>query len=181
MSDFEIAMDYVAQNEEGLVKNSNDPGGITNIGISLRFMLSLDVEQQKVYGFFPELGEQFIETLTYEKAKAIYCNEFWKQAPFADITNQIHCNYIFDMAINCGIAPAIKCAQRACWAIQKKWELLIADGILGQQTIEAIKMCGMFFLPVMRAERGNYYRQIVANDPSKKEFLNGWLNRTYNS
>jgi lysozyme family protein len=84
------------------------------------------------------------------------------------------------MAVSLGISPAIKCVQRACWAVMHKWEALKDDGILGENTLKAIKICGYLIMPPMRAERANHYRNLVEKHPEQKEFLDGWYNRTYN-
>ncbi len=180
MSNFDAAVNFVLKNEKGLNENPLDKGGITNFGISQRFLKSIDPDNLKKYGIFSDPHEdQTIRDLTIDQAKAIYRGEFWDHAPFNKILNQEHCNYIFDMAVNIGIAPAIKCVQRACWAVLKKWELLPDDGILGDKTLSAIVQCGFFIMPPMRAERSAYYLAIIHNNPEQKEFLNGWYDRAY--
>lgn len=180
MSSFDEAVDFVLRNEKGLVNHSHDNGKITNHGISLRFLKNLAPESLRKYGIFEDVSEQTIIDLSLDQAKKIYHDEFWLNAPFEKIGNQMHCNFIFDMAIAIGIAPAIKCVQRACWAVMQKREL-IDDGILGEKTLTAIKMCGFLIMPPMRSERAGYYRLVVQNDGEQKEFINGWLNRAYES
>lgn len=180
MSSFDEAIDFVLRNEKGLVNNSHDNGKITNHGISLRFLKNLPADSLRKYGVFEEVSEDTIRHLTLEQAKKIYHDEFWLSAPFEKIGNQAHCNFIFDMAINMGIAPAIKCVQRACWAVMQKRDL-IDDGVMGVKTLDAIKRCGFLMMPPMRSERAGYYRLIVQNDGDQKDFINGWLNRAYES
>lgn len=179
MSNFEAAMEYVLRNEKGLVNNLHDSGKITNHGISLRFLKSLKPEDLRKYGLL-DASEQTIIDLTLEQALSIYRGEFWYKAPFEKILNQEHVNYIFDMAVNMGIAPAIKCAQRACWAVMKN-RSLVDDGILGEKTLAAIKLCAFMLMPALRSERAGYYRLVLDKSPKEKEFINGWLNRAYES
>lgn len=182
MSDFETAVNFVLANEGKIEKNGHDKGGITNHGISLRFLKSLDVEKLKKYGIFDlEITEDTIRFLSLDQSKKIYHGEFWEHTLFEKIENQEYCNYIFDMAVNIGISPAIKCVQRACWAVMHYWEKLPDDGILGENTLAAIKLCGFLIMPALRAERGSYYRNLAQNVPDQKEFLIGWYNRTYNT
>lgn len=179
MSDFESAINYVLRNEGGLVDNSHDNGKVTHHGISLRFLKNLSDEELKRVGIFEEPIPQTIRDLTMEQAKKLYKIHFWDVAPFARILNQEHCNYIFDMAVSMGVNPAIKCVQRACWAVLKKRDLM-DDGILGDKTLDAInKRCGFLVMPAMRSERAGYYRLVVANSQDEKEFIHGWLNRAY--
>jgi lysozyme family protein len=180
MSEFLPAFLYLMGNEQGLSENPNDKGGITNDGISLRFLKTLSQERLHAYGIFDiEVNEDTIRHLTLDHKKAIYKGEFWDHAPFEKINNQFLTNYIFDMAINTGIAPAIKALQRACWAIHKRWQDLPDDGILGDKTLDIVNQTSFIIMP-MRAERGSYYRAIINHDPTQKEFLTGWYNRTYN-
>jgi lysozyme family protein len=175
MSDFDTAINYVLKNEKGLEENPNDPGGISNFGISLRFLKCIPAERLKNYAIFGDVDADTIKLLTIQQAKQIYHGEFWLNAPFDKIYNQDFTNYIFDMAINMGIAPAIKCVQRACWAVMKRWDQLPDDGILGEKTLMTIKMCAFLLMPALRAERGAFYRNLS----NEKEFLDGWYNRTY--
>ena len=180
MSNFEMAIDFVLKNEGGLVDSPHDAGGITNYGISFRFLKSLSPESLKACGIYEPVCEQTIRDLSLNQAKLIYQNEFWNHAPFEKIGNQEIVNYIFDMAINMGIAPAIKCVQRAIWAVMKRIGLK-EDGIMGTQTLMSIQACGFLLLPAIRSERAGYYRLIAQSDVTQVSNLNGWLNRAYES
>lgn len=181
MADFFEAVTYLLNNEGGLEQNSNDSGGVTNYGISLRFLQSLS-NSKKYLVFSEKINGEDIKNLTIEQAKSIYYGEFWLHAPFEKIINQDLCNYIFDMAVNMGISPAIKCLQRACWAVMHDMYILVDDGILGEKTLHIVNdFLGKFpeLLSALRAERARYYRAIVASRPEQKIFLKGWLARTY--
>lgn len=180
MGSFDEAVAYLLNNEGGLSENPYDHGGTTNFGISFRFLRNVLPENIRRYGVFGEVVEQTIKDLTIDQAKLIYRGEFWEHAAFDQINNQDICNYIFDMAVNMGIAPSIKCAQRACWAVKRRREL-VDDGILGENTLTAIKMCDFMLLPAMRSERAGYYRIIIAKDHEQEKFINGWMTRAYES
>jgi len=182
MSKFDQSVEYILQRESGLVENPLDPGGITNFGISIRFLKSLSIDQLKKYGlYFGEtINNDDIKHLTLDSAKSLYKGEFWDHAPFALINDQSLCNYIFDTSINMGISPAIKALQRAIWAYNKNRNCLKEDGILSQETINLVNRSNaMSLLSIMRSERAGDYRVIVAHYPEQKEFINGWLNRAY--
>lgn len=178
-SSFELAVALVLKNEGGLSENPNDPGGITNWGISFRFLKTLPNDRLKAYAIFEEVTEDTIRFLTIDQAKKIYKGEFWDQAPFEKIRCQDHANYIFDMAVNMGIAPAIKCLQRACWAITKRWRELKDDGILGDKTIKTLELCWFQIMPPLRTERAAYYRAVINHNPKQKDELPGWYDRTF--
>jgi lysozyme family protein len=181
MVNFDTAVNYVLANEGGLVCSTNDPGGLTNRGISLRFLLNLSPERLKSYGLpiDHDALKDALTNMSLETTKSIYQCEFWNNAPFDKLINQDYVNYIFDMAVNMGIAPAVKCVQRAIWAVTKRYDLIPDDGILGNQTISLIQRCGFLLAPALRAERAAHYRDLALTHPNDKEFLNGWLKRTY--
>lgn len=178
MASFDKAVEQVLLNEGILEDNPNDPGGITKYGISLRFLKNL--QNQKQYGFDPEtIDRDTIQQLTDQQAKALYYGEFWQRSHFEQLTTQSICNYIFDMAINMGIAPAIKCAQRAVWAFAHNRNCVVDDGIMGEHTIGYINLFGAALMPALRSERAGDYRVIVNLNSMQREFLEGWLNRAY--
>ncbi len=183
MSNFAEAFDYVMKWEGEEAKALlNDPGGMSKFGISLRFLKTIPIARLNKYGIFPKKEEPDNETiwdLTLDQAKEIYQGEFWMNAPFVDIRSQKVANYIFDMVINLGMAPAIKCVQRAIWAAAKKRNFVAEDGILGKQTIEQINRFVIFLIPPLMAERAALYRLIVLHNETEKSNLDSWLRRTY--
>jgi lysozyme family protein len=181
MTTFDSAANFVLANEGGLFENKDgsDPGGITNFGISLRFLREVSSENLKKYSIFEPVNEQTIRDLTMAQAKFIYRGEFWDAAPFEKIMNQNLANYIFDMCVNHGIAQGVKLAQRAVWACQKQRDFIKDDGVLGSKTIYAVNMCSFMLLVAMQAQRDGFYRRLVALDPTRKGNLDGWLNRCY--
>lgn len=180
MANFDSAVSYLLKNEGGLVEDPSDPGGITNFGISLRFLREVPVENLKRYSIFEPVTEKDIRELTLDQAKLIYRGEFWLTAPFLKLQNQVLCNYIFDMCVNFGLSQAIKLVQRATWAVQKKKDFILDDGIFGPHTIQAINQASFMLMFSMVAQRDGFYRQLVAVNPALKPNLEGWLNRCYN-
>ena len=179
MADFEDAVDYVLKNEGGLVNNPQDPGGINNFGISLRFLRSVDVVALKKYGIFEPINADTVRDLVRDQAKLIYKHEYWERARFEEISNQIVCNYIFDMCVNVGLVTGIKIVQRALCAKNLDQYCVRDDGILGNMTLAALNAEKFNILPAIVAVRAEYYRHLVDVNPRNKEFLNGWLNRCY--
>lgn len=151
MSDFECAINYVLRNEATL--SGEETSNIKRHGISLNFLKSLSRDKLTEYLIYEEPTAQTIYDLNLSQIRGIYFKQYWQQAPFDKIMNQEHCNYIFDMAVTMGIAPAIKCVQRATWAVMKKCALA-DDGILNDATLTALNQwCGFLIMPALRAER----------------------------
>ncbi len=183
MSLFEIAVQYVLEREQGLNENKDgrDPGKITNMGVSFRTLKEVPAERLRIYGIPIYVTADTVRDLTIEQAMEFYRGEFWNNAPFYRIGNQGMCNYVFDACINMGIAPGIKCLQRALWAIRGDRTILVDDGILGDETLELVNgASSAFLLAAMRSERAGFYRLDAFVNPLENVDLDGWLNRSYN-
>lgn len=176
MGRFDCAFGYMLENEGGVVEDKNDKGGLTNYGISFNFLKSFGLK----YDFNKNgIIQDDIKNLSLDNAKLIYLNEFWNQAPFDEIQNQLLCNYIFDMAINMGLSSAIKCLQKSLWSAGFPRKSIEADGILGPNTLRAVNSMTVCLLMILRAVRCEYYLNLVRTNPMNKVFLEGWLNRTF--
>ncbi len=180
MDYFEQAVELVLSNEGGFVDNPADPGGATNFGISLRFLRALPPERLKKYGFFEPLDVSQIRDMTLDQAKLIYRGEFWDAVPFAQLAEPNIATYIFDMCVNHGIAQGVKLAQRAVWAVMRKFNYIPDDGVLGVETIRLLNRQNQTFVIILIAERAGFMRQLAAVNPKLDgEFLHGWLARCY--
>lgn len=177
---FDDAVRYVLLNEGGYVFSENDPGGATNFGISIRFLKSLSLDKLRSYGLLVGdiITDDDIKHLTVDQAKAIYKSEFWDQAPFEQLPNQKIANYIFDMAVNHGIAVAIKMTQRSLWAVTSIMSPP-DDGIMGNKTLEVVGRAAYIILPILKATRAEYYRSLVSASPGLRSMLDGLLERAY--
>jgi lysozyme family protein len=149
---FNQAVNVILKHEGGLVNNPNDPGGITNFGISKRS--------------YPEVD---IYNLTKEQAKDIYLNDYWKPLQLYRIDNANICLELFDFAVNAGPSRAVKMAQKLVGTKE--------DGQLGGITANAINEFEGDFVKVFKHARIIYYEALVKNKPSLKIFLKGWLRR----
>lgn len=174
MADFNNCVKFVLQNEGGLSENPRDPGGVTNYGISLRFLRSLSPLVLKRYGLPDGVDDDCVKRLTEDQAYAIYKGEFWDHAPFEKIQNGTLAKYIFDMCVHHGIGNGIRLTQRSTWAANKHYQFVADDGVLGAKTIQAINWSGFMLLPCMMSERASFCRAI-----GRPEFLEGWLKRCY--
>jgi lysozyme family protein len=100
------AIDLVLKHEGGLVNDPQDPGGVTNFGISKRAYPDLDIVH-----------------LSRDDARSIYLRDYWR---FAAISDQKLANCVMDCAVNSGLGTAIKLFQ--------KLEGVAVDGAWGPNT-----------------------------------------------
>lgn len=146
--DFQRAFEVLIGTEGGYVNDPNDPGGETKFGISKRAHPHLD-----------------IAALTLQDARAIYLRDYWGPAGCDAMPDGARLP-VFDMAVNSGVRPAIRAAQRACGEVE--------DGILGPLTLQALQaMPGDRFAGRFAAARLLRY----TDDPGWRDFGKGWTRR----
>ena len=182
MALFSLALELVLKNEGGLEEATpSDPAGITNMGISLRFLKGVLNPSQ--YGIHDQpIDADTIRHLSSSQVAAVYKGEFWDHAPFERISDQDVASYIFDAAVAMGISPAVKCLQRAVWSVWQNNSLLPDDGIMGDNTLMWIERCKPIpLIAAMRSERSGEYRLVAESKPLERNELEGWLNRSYRS
>jgi len=121
MNTFDLSVEEILKIEGGLSDNPDDPGGITNFGISIRFAGSIgfDLDEDG------DTDEDDIKALNIEGAKLIYFEHFWVKI-HGDLLPRGLAHIVFDEAVNQGPRSAIKDLQYAVGAT--------VDGIFGDQT-----------------------------------------------
>ena len=113
MTNFDKAMTILAHNEGGFANNQHDNGGATKFGISAASYPGVD-----------------IASLTFEDAKEIYKQDFWKPLSPNDYSFPVAI-MLFDTAVHSGHTRAVRIAQEASGAV--------GDGIIGPKTKAALK------------------------------------------
>lgn len=181
MSDFTkcitktLRYEGVSSSSDGYVDHPNDRGGATKYGISYAFVKDTgDIEFFDMNGDL-KIDKRDIQLLTFDKAVETYKKYFWDVFELDDIEENEKAFLVFDAAVNHGIKGAAKLVQRAlnvCGCSLK------VDGIYGPKTKKALQDCAVEdFIAAFQSKRTSLYQAIVANNPSQKVFLNGWLNR----
>lgn len=182
MSDFNQAIPIILQHEGGLVNDPNDPGGITNFGISLRYLQSLVQQEPQLLSVYDVDHQGVINALDIRDlpeadAIQIYKTQWWDKYNYGEINDQSLATKIFDLAVNMGGITANKLLQQACNILSGN-NCVEVDGILGVMSLAVInKLNPVATLQTLRQQAIQYYQNLVANNPSLSKFLNGWLNR----
>lgn len=170
MSSFDLAIPIILRHEGGFVNNSNDPGGATNYGVSLRWLKSQglagdidhdgDVDIADIKGLTPALASEFYRT------------QWWNKYSYGTIVAQMVATKVFDMSVNLGPPRAHKIVQQIIGVIQ--------DGVLGPKSFQEINAASnLSLLTRIQEAQATFYRSLVAANPARQEFLNGWLARAY--
>lgn len=130
---FSKALDVVLHHEGGLVDNPHDPGGVTNFGISLRFLKGIGVDLNND----GSVDRRDIIGLTVEQARPLYHDRFWSPCRCAELPDGLGL-LVFDSAVNQGPGTAARLLQQSVGAR--------ADGAIGPRTLARVR--------VVLAERG---------------------------
>ena len=155
LSKFDDIIEKVLEHEGGLVDDSKDAGGLTNMGIS-----------QRAY------PDEDIRGLTVERAKELYKRDYWDRYRTGNLPDRLRHIFV-DMCINMGGGRAIKILQEACNS--KNSEKIDVDGGIGPATIKAATNVEPFRL---RAYRVMFYAELVMKKPEQERFWVGWFRRS---
>lgn len=177
---FDIAHEHVAKWEGGYFNHPNDPGGVTNYGISLMFLKSLGLVEGDIDGD-GDIDADDVKAITKENARTIFRKHFW-DIPHAERLPPLIAIAYYDFAVNAGTG-------RAAIVLQQAINELIPSSIakyaanLGPLTQ---KFCNElseddngFLLALMYiGKRIGWYRRLAVAKPRSAVFLKGWLNRS---
>ena len=183
MSSFKWALQNVLHHEGGFVDHSDDPGGATDFGISLRFLQGI-LEDSDEDGFADgdidrdgDIDVDDIRSLDLADVEKLYENKFWKKAKCDKIKSEMVAVKVFDMAVNMGPGQAWRIAQRACNSLGTA---LKVDGKAGTQTLAAVNsLTDRDFMLVTNIRRGQdkFYETLIVKKPSLASFRLGWRRR----
>lgn len=191
MSQFNKAIETILKHEGGLVDHPDDPGGITNYGISLRWALR---EHRSVAGdsLFDVDGDgdvdgDDIRSMPRETAVEIYRIAIWDAHNYSTIFDQGVATKVFDMTVNMGPVQSHKNVQRACRAAGRH---IADDGLIGPNTLRALNGADPeSLLAATRSEMAGFYRALILRNSALlaeghnvhdfTKFREGWLRRAY--
>ena len=160
MADKNKLIPIIKRWEGGYSDNPNDRGGATNSGVTLAVY-------QSVYGKSKTKND--LKRMTNDQWDYIFTKLYWNKWKADEIKNQSIANILVDWVWMSGYGTIKK--------IQSLFGLT-ADGIVGNKTISYINSHDQeeVFKKIWN-RRKSFYDSLVANNPSQKVFLNGWMNR----
>ena len=156
LSNFSASLALVLKSEGGFVNHRNDPGGMTNLGVTR------NVWKEWVKH---EVDETEMRSLTPELVAPLYKTNYWDACKCSDLP--IGVDYVvFDSAVNMGAFRAAKLLQAALG--------VKADGIIGRATIAAATAAD----PAELVESFSLGKEAFYQSlPTFSTFGKGWLNR----
>ena len=154
-------VERILRREGGWSDHPDDRGGMTNYGITLATLKSLD----------PNATPDVLRNLTKEEASGILLQVYWVETGFSRLwVSEPLAELLLDTAVHSGGPNAVRMLQRAV--------SVDSDGIIGPITEEAVKrLNGPHLMALVVSERMLWLANLVSMDPSQGVFLRGWTRR----
>ncbi len=158
---FATCLAFTLRAEGGYTDNPDDPGGATNMGITLATYRSWSDD--------PAAGVPQIEDMTTRVASAIYRALYWNPLRADALPAGVDLS-VFDFGVNAGIWRSARLLQRALGFTGDE-----LDGCIGPETLAATdKADARALVEELFARQEHYYRSLE----EFPIFGRGWLNRT---
>jgi lysozyme family protein len=152
---------FTLQEEGGYVDDPADPGGATNMGITLTTFRSWSDE--------PSVGAVALQDMTRQTAMAIYRMLYWNPLRADALPPGVDLS-VFDFGVNAGVFGSARLLQRAIGFSDND-----VDGCIGPITLDAVsKADPRAVLNKLAMLQTSYYRSLE-DFPT---FGDGWLART---
>lgn len=172
INNFNYAIKFVLSHEGGLDNNKSDPGGITNYGISLRYLRNENIDLNKD----GEINKKDVIDLTKDEAIEIYFQKWWKHYKYDRINDTIIAAKIFDFSVNGGASQSTKLVQNALISLGQK-DILV-DGVMSDALIKKINDSNPIKLrTALINQEIFFYKNLVNKNEDLQIFLSGWINR----
>ncbi len=203
---FSLAHAFTEKWEGGLSHHPADPGGLTNHGISLRWVQDL-VRQARQECLRQrrscdgcsgaqaarcpsrtldmDVDADDIRACTKKQAAALFRAHFWDKTACAALPLPLAI-VLYDGAVNMGAPRSVRHMQQAMNMIGEAhldhFVAIAEDGRMGPRSIELARALAAVNLDWLTARaalrlRRAFYRSLAARRPDLKVFLAGWLNR----
>lgn len=153
---YDRCLKLILEHEGGYVDHPKDPGGATNMGITLK---TLEAWLGR------EVTKQEVKDLDLDVVKAIYKDRYWNKIKGDDLPSGVDL-MVFDFAVNSGTHRAAKFLQRAVGAQ--------SDGLIGPKTLKKVsKQDPSELIKKLTIRRDKFYRSLSTFDT----FGTGWMRR----
>ena len=155
-ANFSKCLDMLLHHEGGFVNHPDDPGGMTNLGVT-----------KAVYEKYIKrhATEDEMRALTKIDVSPIYRSNYWDRGHCDDLPSGVDWS-VFDWGVNSGMGRAAKALQRVVGAT--------ADGAIGPMTVKATHAMKPHDVIVkMHAVRQEFYESLS----TFKTFGRGWSRR----
>ena len=161
MSELDTCLEFTLKEEGGYVNDKRDPGGATNMGITLATYRS--------WCGNPQADAAGLRLLSRSTVTCIYGSDYWNRLR-ADALPAGLDLLVFDFAVTCGTAKSARELQTALGLPPEE-----IDGSVGPETLSKARMAHGSDLIAGLASRQRLFYQVL---PAFPVFGRGWLART---
>lgn len=158
---FDACLAFTLAQEGGYVDDPDDPGGATNMGITLATFQHWDHD--------PALGPSDVEDMTRATAAAIYGALYWNALRGDALPAGMDLS-AFDFGVNAGPRRSAELLQQALGFAETA-----IDGCIGPATLQAARMADAAEVVATLAQKQTLYYQGLAEFD---RYGRGWLART---
>ncbi|WP_396268094.1 glycoside hydrolase family 108 protein [Ideonella sp.] len=169
MAQFQLFFPTLLRFEGGFVNDPHDPGGATNMGITLA---TFKRYAKPLLGVLPSLDN--LRELTERQAAKIYKVEYWDRTYGDDISLQPLADIVFDFHVNAG-SHAIVCLYQvlnAAGANHAVAPTMTPDVVATLEHHDMVQIYTHY-----KDARRAYYLGLVQQHPALRRYLRGWLAR----
>ena len=163
-------IDFILKWEGGYTDHPNDPGGATNMGVTIGTLKGLGLQYDKDGD--KKITKNDVKLLTVNDATAIMKSHYWDKIKADQINSQAVANILLDWFWMSGV-NATKGIQRLVG--------VNPDGKIGPASLKAINETiaknEKKFVEQLYDVRAQYYTNIIARNPKLESFRKGWINR----
>lgn len=171
---FQACISSILEHEGGLSIDKRDPAGVTQWGISLRYLRTIgyDINGDGI------INKEDIIGLPLKGAISIYRKYWWDKYHYTAFNELVVVEKVFDLAVNMGGMAAHKLLQIAINRLATNRLPITVDGLLGGQTFGAANSTeGNQLRQQLRECAEHKYIEILAANPAMEVFRNGWMAR----
>ena len=171
MADLAPLVPFILSWEGGFVNDKRDPGGATNMGVTLGTL-----KKYRAAKGMPAPSVATLQNLTREEWEDILRARYWDVVRGGAFECQSVANMVCDFAWHSGPATAgIQLQKLLCEKFGVSVQL---DGVIGKETLAAVhSLPAADFFRALKFHRDRYLVAVVARRPSSKKFLKGWQRR----
>lgn len=158
---FERCLDEVLKHEGGYVDHKADPGGATNLGVTLATARAHGLDKDGD----GDVDKIDVRNLKPRDVRPVYRKAYWLAAGCDQLAPGVDL-MVFDLAVNSGVSRAVKFLQEIVGTT--------ADGKIGPMTLGAARRLPAGELVLrLRNRRERFYRGL----PTFSYFGKGWIRR----
>ena len=157
---FFTCLGFTLKEEGGYVDNPADPGGATNMGITLA--------TYRQWSDNPDLGALQVQDMSERTARVIYRSLYWNPLRADALPAGVDLS-VFVMGVNAGIWGSARLLQRSIGFSGDE-----VDGCIGPETLGVVVKCDPRTLVDDLARRQTAYYEALSDFAT---FGHGWLNR----